>query len=355
LARNEPALEACETGLSLWQKQDSNLYPQVAASFRRALAADPQNPDYHSLLGRVLLDLGEIHDASAELRWCFGFRPYSAAVIVSTHIAQGQCLELRGQPTHAQAEYRKALTAHPGQAMRSEAVTRLAMAAWHRAARPHCVVVYDTNVTPDTALQVATTSEATIERALSTSHVNLSVPILVYLVRDAQQIESLGLRPGDAREGRQQLYELAGRDPSTWQTTLIRIVSYHIAPTHSTDPVIRYGLWTLMAETDTTPLTMPPLALGNRPALSDLRQSATWDSGAAAQAALFVQYLRTTYGQDAFAEFWEQPSSEKGALVAYHKSLRDLETDWNTSLQPAPEGTASPSAAPSASPGTAAP
>lgn len=344
-AGSQAAHALWERGMTLWKSGDTNRYPEVADCFRKALAADPQNPDYHSYLGRILLDLGEVKEASAELRWSLGFHPWSKGVICTTHLAQGQCWELKGHPAQARIEYRKALAAAPGEALKDELMARTTLTTWPRAVQPHCVVVHPPAMSRPRAEDAARTCEATVARAIALGRIELSHPVYVYLLEGDTQARHLGVTPGTALEGRQQLYELAADSPQAWQTALVRLVSDRMADTHCSDTVIRNGFFTWLegggaALFDTGEARK---ALETRPSLSDLRATRNWEGAPSLYAASFVQYLVTTYGMDAFHAFWQQPDPEKGAVEAFHRPLRDLEAEWHGAVIVSPS---SPSASP---------
>jgi hypothetical protein len=282
-------------GIALWKQGDTNRFQEVARDFRHALAVDPQNPDYHSLLGRILLDLGEPQEASAELHWTMGFHARDAATVAETHLAQGQCLELLRKPTHARLEYEKV---HGGQELTRQAQGRAQMCQWPRQNLPHVVVV-----APSAMPAEAAKAESDVARMCAQSGVALEFPILVYVANGPE-----------VPEGRQQVFVPSG----AWAPALARIVAWRIAPTHSTDPLVRHGMLQWLSAPDVAlPKPLVPL--------SDLKE---WTPDADAEAGAFIGWLVKTYGLDACRAFWTDPQSVRGALTAYHKSLGDLEAEW---------------------------
>ncbi|MHB2016809.1 MAG: tetratricopeptide repeat protein [Candidatus Xenobia bacterium] len=312
-----PGSAAMQEGLQIWHQGDSNRYPEVLSAFRRALTYDPQNADYHCKLGQALLDAGDLQTAFNELRWTLAWHPWSRLTQAEAHLGLGQIWEARRHPAYARQEYLKAEHLHVSHALTLEAAARERMTHWPRLTGAHVVLVTHPGAVAD-APSLLSAAEQAAEASRRGTGASIDERILVYVLGSGDA--KPGVPSDGVREGRQQIYLTAG-NVSELPRDIARVVSWHIAPQHSTDPVVREGYWRWLLTSDPTTLHAATTPL-------DQLRDGPWTDDTRDTAAAFVQYLIQTYGQDAFRQFWSSPSSSKGALDAFKKSLPDLEAEW---------------------------
>jgi tetratricopeptide (TPR) repeat protein len=327
-------------GYNIWMSGNFNKYPEALELFQEASKEDPNNPEYHSAVGRIFFEMGEYEKSFKELKKTLSLNPQKAWIEAWTRICLGEIYEKRGDYPLALKEYDRAIKLNTTQNSLQEAYGRKILVQWKHKETLHFVFSYPQGGIADRNIDEISMEYQKKYSEISTFlGVGLNDKIQCYLFPSVEKArEIMGVEPGFSRPQVKQIYSLygtEGKEPPGIQIGMV--LSFYTGKTRNREPFFHWGFAEFLSsreenfEQNVIDLKndekfVPLLTLKNDfyhyPSDISFKESAS-----------FVNFLIDKYGLGLFKKAWVSEDIDRSLKKVYGKTFEELEKDFDKYLK----------------------
>jgi len=327
-------------GYNIWMSGNFNKYPEALKLFQEAAEEDPNNPEYHSAVGRLFFEMGDYEKSFKELKKTLSLDPQKAWVEAWTRICLGEIYEKRGDYSLAFKEYDRAVKLNTTQNSLQEAYGRKILVQWKHKETLHFVFSY-----PEGGIADRNIDEISMEYQKKYSEIStflglgVNDKIQCYLFPSVEKAKDImGVESGFSRPQVKQIYCLYGteeKDPPGRHIGMV--LSFYTGKTRNREPFFHWGFAEYLSsrgenfeqniiELKKDEKFVPLITLKNDfyhyPGDISFKESAA-----------FVNFLISKYGLGLFKKVWIAEDMDRAFKKVYGKTFEGLAKDFDKSIK----------------------